>query len=156
MKIETVIEPNDHIFEIQRRYVDIVSQMLPGRHIEMVGGMAVPMIGRPELDILVITDDVEGDALKLETFGFGYLTFADDAAYLKQKVEGVEVTVQIMREDNKMVNILRQILMLLRTDEALRKEYEAFKRTLAGLERSEYKKRKVEYLQKNILPEIQG
>lgn len=155
MKIETIIEPNEHIFAIQRRYVDIVSRTLPGRHIEMVGGMAVPMIGRPELDILVITDDVEGDATKLEVVGFGYRTPADDAVYLKQKVEGVEVTVQVMREDNKLVKILRQVLALLQADESLRKEYEEFKKTLAGLERPEYKKRKVEYLQKNIFPKIQ-
>jgi len=156
MKIEAIVEPNEHIFEIQRRYVDIVSKALPERHIELVGGMAVPMTGRPELDILVISDDIKSDTEKLEPLGFDHPVFADGASFLKQPIEGVDVTVQIMKEDNKMIDIHRGILALLRKDEKLRKEYEAFKRTLSGLERYEYKSRKIAYLKKNILPKLKS
>lgn len=120
----------------------------------MVGGMAVPMIGRPELDILVIADDIEGDTKKLEAVGFGHRGFADDASYLKQVVEGVDVTVQIMHEDNKIIAIHRGLVELLRKDESLRKRYGEFKWTLSGLERYEYKRRKIEFLKENILPKI--
>lgn len=154
MKIETVVEPNEHIFEIQRRYLEVVNQTLPDRHIEMVGGMAVPMTGRPELDILVITDDIEGDTKKLETVGFGHRGVADNASYLKQVVEGVDVTVQIMHEDNKMVTIHRGLIELLRKDDELRKKYEEFKRRLSGLERYEYKEKKIQFLKGNILPKL--
>ena len=154
MKIETVVEPNEHIFEIQNRYLEVVKEALPERHIEMVGGMAVPMTGRPELDILILTDDPEGDTKHLEAIGFQHRGVADDAFYLKQMVEGVEVTLQIMREDNKMVSIHRGLIELLRQDEPLRKEYEEFKKTLSGLPRDEYKKQKVAWLEENILPKI--
>ncbi len=49
MKIETVVEPSEHIFEIQQRYIKLIGDILPTSHIEAVGGMAVPMIGRSEL-----------------------------------------------------------------------------------------------------------
>jgi len=152
MKIETVVEPNEHIFEIQRRYMEAISNTLPGKHIEAVGGMAVPMTGRPELDILVITEDIKGDTEKLKTLGFDHRGFADDASYLRQLVEGVDVTVQIMHEDNKMIEIHRKLIELLRKDEPLRKKYEEFKKTLSGLERYEYKRRKIAYLKESILP----
>ncbi len=154
MKFETIIEPNEHILGIQERYIEIVKQALPGRHVEMVGGMAVPMTGRPELDILVITDDVEGDTQKMEAVGFGHRGFADEASYLKQVVEGIEVTLHIMREDNKIIPRQRAVVELLKNDDTLRKEYEDFKRTLSGLGRDEYKKRKVEWLEKNILSKL--
>jgi len=154
MKLETVVEPNDHIFEIQRRYIQEIGNLLTGRHIEAVGGMAVPMAGRSELDILVITEDIEGDTEKLTTLGFGHRGFADDALYLKQIVEGVEVTVQIMKKDNKMIEIHRKLIALLRKDKALRKRYEEYKRTLSGLERYEYKEKKGQFLKEHILPRI--
>lgn len=154
MKIETVVAPNEHIFSIQRRYLGIVASTLPNRHIELVGGMAVPMIGRPELDILVITKDLEGDTKKLQTVGFEHRGIADNTSFLKQVVEGVDVTVQIMFEDNKMIAIHRGLIALLRGDETLKKRYEEFKKTLSGLERYEYKKRKVAWMKENILPKL--
>lgn len=154
MKIETIVEPNEHISAIAQRYVEIVTTTLPGRHIEMVGAMAVPMVGRPELDILIITDDVEGDAATLETVGFGSRGAGDDALYLKQMVEGVEVTVQIMRPDNALIPMLRGAVRLLRDDHELRNRYEAFKKTLSGLPRDEYKKQKVAWITENVLPRI--
>lgn len=154
MKIETIVEPNEQISAIAQRYMEIAVSTLPGRHIEMVGAMAVPMVGRPELDILIITDDVEGDAATLETVGFGHRGSGDDALYLKQMVEGVEVTVQIMRPDNALIPMLRGTVKLLRDDHELRSRYEAFKKTLSGLPRDEYKKKKVAWMKENVLPRI--
>jgi len=154
MKIETIVEPNDHILKIQSRYVDLIGQSLPGRHIEMVGGVAVPMVGRPELDILVISDDIEADTQKLLAIGFDHRGIADNTSFLKLIVEGVDVTVQIMMKDNKMIEVHRKLIALLRRDAVPRSEYENFKRTLSGLERYEYKRRKLEYLKDNILPRI--
>lgn len=154
MKIETVVEPNNHIFEIQREYMKKIGKILPHAHIEAVGGMAVPMVGRPELDILVITQDVEGDTEKVKGIEFDHRGFANDASYLKKAVEGVDVTVQIMREDNEMIETHRKIIALLRHNEALRKEYEDFKRTLSGLERYVYKEKKVAWMKEHIFPKL--
>ncbi len=51
MKIETIIEPNETIFGIQQKYFDALKELFPQLTVELIGGMSVPMIGRPELDI---------------------------------------------------------------------------------------------------------
>lgn len=154
MKIETIVEPNDHILKVQKEYLEKIRQLLPNAHVELVGGMAVPMAGRPELDILVITKDVELDSKKVEESGLEHRGFADETSYLKKNVDGVDVTVQIMLENNKMVSIHRKLIGLLRRDEVLRKKYEEFKRTLSGLERYVYKEKKIAWMKENILPKL--
>lgn len=154
MKIETIIEPNDHIFRIQSDYMKIIEDTLPNVHVEAVGGMAVPMVGRPELDIIVISEDVKGDSKKIEGIGFNHRGFADDASYLKKIVDGVDVTVQVMLKDNKLIDRHRKVINLLRSDDSLRREYEEYKRTLSGLDRQEYREKKVAWLKANILPRL--
>lgn len=154
-KTETIIEPNDHILRIQQEYIEKIQQLLPEAHIEIVGSMAIPMAGRSELDILVISKDIETDSKKIEDTGFLYRTLADNAYYLKKKVEGVDVTVHVMFKDNKMITIYRKMIELLRSDDILRKRYEEFKWTLNGLARSEYKKKKVDWMKENILPKLE-
>lgn len=154
MEKETIVEPNSHIFKIQQQYMEELVRILPNAQIEAVGGMAVPMVGRPELDILVISQDIERDTKKIEEVGFNHRGFADNISYLKKVVEGIDVTVQIMLENNKMIGIHRKVIDLLRRDGVLRKKYEEFKRTLSGLERYKYKEKKVAWMKENILSKL--
>ena len=154
MKIESIIEPNEDILELQKNSISDVKDILFTENVEAVGGMAVPMIGRPELDILVISKDIEGDADKLEAKGFMYRTPDNGAIFLKKKVDGVEVAVQIYSADNPMIEKHRKIIDLMRNNNELRESYEDFKRTLDGMPRDEYKKAKIKWMKQNILPKL--
>ncbi|MDE2188511.1 MAG: GrpB family protein [Patescibacteria group bacterium] len=149
-RIETVIDPTTEILLLQEKMVGEVSDLLPMSHVEIVGSMAVPMAGRPELDILVISDDIAADSDILSKNGYKQGPIVKETSFLKKMVDNVEVAVQIMSADNKMVGIHRELINKLRNDEELRKRYEEFKRTLSGLSREEYKKQKSQWLEENI------
>ncbi|HEV7424614.1 MAG TPA: GrpB family protein, partial [Candidatus Paceibacterota bacterium] len=114
---------------------------------------SVPMIGRPELDLMVISNDLENDSRQVEKIGFkqGSVELGK-ASYLKKIEDGVDVTVQILSSDNPLINRHRNILVILKSNHELRKQYEEFKKTLAGLEKQEYRAKKKEWLTEHIDP----
>ena len=38
MKIETIIEPNEHIFSVQKKYFDMLKELFPDLTVELIGG----------------------------------------------------------------------------------------------------------------------
>jgi GrpB-like predicted nucleotidyltransferase (UPF0157 family) len=150
MKIEKIIEPNEQILDLQKAAIEEVKGIVSSEHVEAVGGMAVPMIGRPELDILVISEDIERDADKLEANGFMYRTLDGGSIFLKKKVNGVEIAVQLSSPGNPTIERHHKMIDLMRNDDDLRVRYEAFKQTLDGLSRQEYKQKKTEWIKENI------
>lgn len=153
MKIETIIEPNEAIFAIQQKYFDVLKESFPDLTVELIGGMSVPMTGRPELDLMVISEDFENDSKKVEEMGFKQGPIEPGkASYLKKLEGGVDVTVQILHPDNSMIERHRNILEILRINHELRKQYEEFKKTLSGLEKQEYRAKKKEWLKEYMDP----
>jgi GrpB-like predicted nucleotidyltransferase (UPF0157 family) len=61
---------------------------------------------------------------------------------------------RVTTEDNQMVSVHRGMISLLLENEALRKQYEDFKRALSGLSSDEYKKKKCDWIREHILPLI--
>lgn len=154
MKIETIIEPNEHIFQVQKKYVDTLKRLFPHLIVELIGGMAVPMVGRPELDIMVISKDLE-DVSKVieEKLGLKQGPIEPrQASYLKKIEDGIDVTVQVLFPDNPTIQRHRKILAILRCNNELRRRYEEYKKTLAGLERQEYRIKKRVWLAEHIDP----
>jgi len=151
MKIESVIEPNIEIQNLQEKLLLELSDLLPNSHIELVGAMAVPMIGRPEIDIMIISEDIENDSFKLVDEGYVQGPIEKGISYLKKMSNNIEIGIQIMSPDNNMINIHRNIILKLRENEPLRKKYEEFKKTLSGLNRDEYKKQKGAWIKENLI-----
>jgi GrpB-like predicted nucleotidyltransferase (UPF0157 family) len=154
MKIETIIEPNEHIFSVQKKYFDMLKELFPHLTVELIGGMAVPMIGRPELDIMVISSDIEGiSKIVEEKVGLKQGPVEPGkASYLKKLEDGIDVTVQVLSPDNSTIERHRRILATLRNNDVLRKQYEEYKKTLAGLERQEYRVKKKAWLTEYMDP----
>jgi len=156
IRTETVIDPSAEILTLQEKMVTEVTNLLPTSNVEVVGSMAVPMAGRPELDILVISDNIANDSEILSSNGYKQGPIINETSFLKKMCDNVEVAIQIMSSDNKMVGIHRKLIEVLRNDEVLKNRYEEFKRTLSGLSREEYKKQKSDWLETNILPLIKS
>ena len=150
IRTETVIEPSKEIFNIQQESLGEIKRLLPSSEIEAVGAMAVPMRGRPEIDLLVISGQIEEDSKVLVNEGYIQGPVVNEISFLKKMVGNVEVAVQIMSPDNSMINTHRKIISLLREDLGLRKRYEEFKTSLSGLSREEYKEKKSEWIKGNI------
>lgn len=151
MKIESVIEPNIEIQGLQEKLLSELSSLLPNSHIELVGAMAVPMIRRPEIDIMIISEYIENDSFKLANEGYVQGPVEKGISYLKKTQDDIEIDIQIMSPDNNMINIHRNIILKLRENEPLKIKYEEFKKTLSGLSKDEYKKQKGAWIRENLI-----
>jgi GrpB-like predicted nucleotidyltransferase (UPF0157 family) len=109
------------------------------------------MIGRPEIDIMVISEDIKNDSFKLTDEGYVQGPVEKGISYLKKTQDNIEVGIQIMSPDNNMIDIHRNIILKLREDESLRTKYEEFKKTLSGLSRDEYKRQKSAWIRENLI-----
>ena len=152
IKTETIIEPSEKILGIQQEKLREIKIILPNSEVEPVGAMAVPMVGRPELDFMVISNDVEEDSKKLVENGYKQGPKVEATSFLKIMNWDVEVAVQIMPPGSKMIETHRKIVDKLRKDDSLRNKYEEFKRSLSGLSREEYKQKKSGWIRENLNP----
>ena len=151
MRIEKIIEPSEEVFRLQRDSLDEVGLLLPDAHVEAVGSMAVPLVGRPELDIMVLSENIAEDSKSLESHGYKQGPVVDGISNLKKVVDGVEVAIQVMSPNHSMVETHRSVITILRSNNELRKKYEDFKKTLSGLSREEYKVKKSRWIQEYII-----
>ena len=154
MKTERIISPDSAVESIQAETVRHLAELFPGQTVEAIGSMAVPMEGRPEIDIMIVSESaesVEADAQRLAVEGFARGPIEKGIAYLKEMRSGIEIAVQIIPAGHKMIDIHHTILGKLSSDPALRTAYEQFKRTLEGLDKAEYKKRKSRWVEDNLL-----
>ena len=153
MKIETITEPNEKIFAIQQKYFNTLKALFPHLTVELIGGMSVPMIGRPELDIMIISSDLENDSKQVEGVGLKQGSIEPGkASYLKKLEDGIDVTVQLLSPSNSMIKRHRDIRTILKGNHEIRKRYKKFKKTLTGLEKQEYRAKKKEWLSEYMDP----
>ncbi|HEU5114939.1 MAG TPA: GrpB family protein [Candidatus Paceibacterota bacterium] len=150
-RTETIIEPSPEMTALQEKTLGELRALLPHSEIELVGASAVPMAGRPEIDLLVISKRIAEDAGVLVTNGYRQGPIVKETSFLKKMENEIEIAIQIMAPGNSMIEIHRKILRRLREDSQLRHRYEEWKRGLSGLAPDEYKKRKNEWLKENIL-----
>lgn len=94
-----------------------------------------PMARRPKLDILVISENITTDSEILSQNAYKQGPTVNGTSFLNKMIDDVEIAIQIMSADNKMVGIHRNLIDKPRSDEGLKEKYEGFKRTLSGLSR---------------------
>lgn len=152
VKTEAIVDQSQESFGVQWTQLEKIKSLLPSSQVEAVGALAVPMIGRPEIDLMVISKRVVDDSDILVKNGYKQGPIVDGVSFFKMVVGGFEVAVQIIPLGHKMIAIHRNIIALLQRDGELRKRYEEFKRTLSGLSREEYKREKGGWIDKNIKP----
>jgi|GEM_PF-2173742 len=153
IKTIKIIEPSNEIAELQEAVVAELSQLLPKSSVESIGSMAVPISGKSEIDVMIVSDDVAGDSKLLLEKGYrqGPFEYEKDISYLSTKKNGIRIDIQILPTGHKRIELHRKTLRKLREDIVLRKAYEQFKQSLNGLPQDEYKKRKVEWIKNNLL-----
>ncbi|HEX7724569.1 MAG TPA: GrpB family protein [Candidatus Paceibacterota bacterium] len=151
MKTIHIIDPSPDILVLQVQTVVDMVILVPSAAVEAVGSMAVPVCGKNEIDIMVVSDDVAGISAMLVNNGYRQGPIEKGISYLNKYVGETEVAVQVIPNGHKMIEIHRVILHRLQSDQGLRDRYAAFKRTLDGLPSDEYKTRKSEWIRANLL-----
>lgn len=148
-----IIEPSKKILDKQKDCVKKLQESFPNELVENVGSMAVPMTGRSEIDIMVVADKDRYLAIIniLAVWGYGNGPVIDGIAYLRKLEEGIEIGIQILPPDHKMITIHRKILERLRADGKLRHDYSELKKSLGGQTEEYYKAKKSDWIRENLL-----
>ena len=148
-----IIEPSIEVSELQKEIINELSCILPNSSVESIGSMAVPISGKSEIDVMVVSGSVDADSKLLIDKGYKQGPVIREVAYLNIKRNGIRVDLQILPVGHKMIETHRRILIKLREDQVLRKAYEQFKKSLDGAPNDEYKQRKMAWIKDNILSE---
>ena len=146
-----IIEPSNLIEKITNESVSNIKTLLPERIVEHVGAMAIPMTGREEIDIMIISPNPQGDSAVLNDAGYSVGPTQDGISYLKKFVDDIEIGIQIIPENHPMIDIHRKIIEKLKSNHELREKYSEFKRSLNGLTLDEYKSKKSKWIKENLL-----
>jgi GrpB-like predicted nucleotidyltransferase (UPF0157 family) len=113
--------------------------------------MAVPISGKLEIDVMVVSKNVDGDSKSLSQSGYRQGPIIGGISYLSTKKNGIRIDLQILPVGHKMIEIHRNTLKKLRENPEIRKRYEEFKKSLDNLPKNEYKRKKVEWIESNLL-----
>ena len=146
-----IVEPSLEISKLQNEVITELSVVLPDSAIELIGSMAVPVSGKSEIDVMVISNNVDADSKLLYKKGYRQGPIVSGASYLSVKRNDISVDIQIIPTNHKMIEIHRKTLKKLRGNQELKDKYQKFKQSLAGLSGEEYKKRKSEWIKDNLL-----
>ena len=149
--VEKIIDCSPQIEILMGQMLEEVRNVLPNSEVEPIGSMAVHISGKEEIDLMVISNDVASDSSKLVAIGYRQGPVEGDISYLKKKVDGIEVDVQVIPSGHEMIETHRRILEKLRDSEDLRKGYEDIKKSLVGSDIKTYRVKKGEWIKENLL-----
>ena len=145
-----IIEPSIEISELQKDLIAELSTILPDSTPELIGSMAVPISGKSEVAVMIVSTKVADDSKLLSQKGYKQGPTIKGISYLSVKRNGIHIDVQIIPVNHKMIEIHRATLKKLREDSKLREGYQKLKKSLTGLSAEEYKKRKTEWIENNF------
>lgn len=146
-----IVESSDLIEKITNQVISNIKILLPERIMEHIGAMAVPMSGREEIDIMVISPNIQGDSAILNNANYSIGPTQNGISYLKKFIDGIEIGIQIIPENHLMIAIHRSIIEKLKGSPELKERYSKFKYSLVGLTPDEYKTKKSMWIKENLL-----
>ena len=141
-----IVEYNPAWKAFYYQYKKMIHTVLPDAKVELIGSAAIPMVGKKEIDILVICDDVEKAHSVLEKLAFGRGPITKEGGYLSDSRFGVEAEFHVVATGSKKIDNARRLIARLQSDKPLRDRLEFLKRSWDGLSREEYRKHKAEFL----------
>ena len=146
-----IIEPDEQIFKIVKDSIYEIKKLFPSRVVEHIGALAVPMCGRKEIDIMVISPNVSSDSITMNQTNYSAGPNIDGISYFRKFINNTEIGIQIVPENHPIIDIHRRIIKKLKNNPELKKRYSKFKYSLNSLTPDEYKSRKGAWIKENLL-----
>ena len=146
-----IVEPNEQTAGIAKDTLADIQKLFPSRVVEHVGALAVPMSGRKEIDIMIISPDVLSDSIIMSQTNYSAGPTIDEISYFRQFIDDTEIGVQIVPENHSMIDIHRRIIDKLKNNPELKARYSKFKYSLNDLNSDEYKLKKNIWIKENLL-----
>ncbi len=146
-----IIKPKKEIFNLFDSIKKDVSKILDNISIELIGSLAVPMIGKKEIDILIQTNDIEDTQDKLKNIGFSKGPIINKEGFCINRDNDIVIEAHIVEFNDTKVKQYHNTIKRLQEDNKLREEFEKLKISLNGLELDEYKIKKNKFFKENKL-----
>jgi len=150
-KIIEIIEPSEDLFILFEQIKKNLNEIIPSAEISLIGALAVPMKGKKEMDILIVTDSVAEAQNKLSDMGYSRGPIVDGEGFCKNDNYKVEISLHIVPPKHKRIQVYFKTIEKLQKDDILRKKYEEFKMDFNGSSINEYKRAKNKFLIDNNL-----
>lgn len=145
MKVLIKESPKE-IITLANELVTELAKQLPNTEVELVGALAIPMVGKNDVDIMIISNNVKQTAEDIVKLGYSRGPVMNEVSYHIKEIDGFEVGLQVMKPDHIMVFTHRRLIERLKSDENLLTEYTKFKLNYNGHDENEYKEAKGRWL----------
>ncbi|MBT3395078.1 hypothetical protein HOA59_03285 [archaeon] len=149
--IVSIIEPTRELSDLFEQIRIKISSLIPGAKIELIGSLAIPMKGKPEMDILIQTEDVEITQDKLSTINFSKGPIIEEEGFCKNRDYKILIELHIVPFNHKRIHKYKQLIKLLQENEKLKKSFEKLKLSYEGKSIKEYKVAKNLFMEENNL-----
>lgn len=146
-----IVDPDELMIKVATDSLSEIQKLFPTRIVEHVGASAVPIVGRKEIDIMMVSPNVPEDSKVMESTDYSAGPNVDGVSYFRKLVDDIEIGVQLVPENHAIIKIHRGIIEKLRSNPILKEEYSRFKYSLDGLTPDEYKSMKSAWIKKNLL-----
>ena len=146
METIKIIDYDPVYIKIFEKYEKIIKKTLPISRINLIGSIAVPMMGKEEIDILVEVENIEESQELLSKVKFGKGPIANGTGYLRDYRFNIECEVHLVKFNDSKVKKTLSLVNKLQTNVSLKKQFEEFKLNCNGISRDEYRKKKSKFL----------
>ncbi len=151
MEIIKIVDYDPVYLKIFEKYEKIIKKALLRSRVNLIGSIAVPMLGKEEIDIIVEVENIKESQEVLSKIKFGKGPIVNGTGYLRDYRFNIECEVHLVKFNDSKVKKTLSLVNKLQTNVFLRKQFEEFKKSCDGISRDEYRKRKTDFLKKNNL-----
>ena len=104
-----IIDFSPEVAKLQADTIAEISRLIPHAQVEAIGSFAVPLAGKEEIDIMIISKDILADSELLVQGGYRQGPI-DDLSHLGKRVGVFRIDTHVVPEGHKMIGIYRGII----------------------------------------------
>lgn len=128
-----------------------IKDIIPASKCKIIGAAAIPMLGKKEIDILVISKSIISSFKKLNKIDYKGKIIDNKKAYLRKIFEDITIEIHLVKPNDKIIRIYGKYINILKRNNSLRIKYEKFKKSMSNLSSDEYKIKKSKFIRENII-----
>ncbi len=141
-----MVKPKKKYFELFEEYKKIISKILPKAEITLIDSLAIPMLGKKEIDILIETENLE-ESCDLLTKEFPKRSpIVGNHVYFHDERKDIMVELHLSKKGSKKIKSVKEFIEKLKNNSKLKEKFEKFKLSCDSFSKEEYKKKKSEFM----------
>jgi GrpB-like predicted nucleotidyltransferase (UPF0157 family) len=156
---EADLKKAKNLFEKHKKIIfSLLSDVDKNLKIKLVGSQAVPMIGKAEIDLLIMTNaDILTMQKCLEKKGYGRGPIEKEGSkkekvgYMRKTDDGIIIELHILSPNHENVKKMKKLVNFFRNNAKKREKLEELKISFKGKPEDEYREAKINFFKNNNL-----